>query len=44
MTTPYDRYTRLRFDRPHPKVPRITMDNGRMNTADDIMHAELGDI
>jgi len=44
MTAPYDRYTRLRFDRPHSKVLRITMDNGRMNTADDAMHAELADI
>jgi enoyl-CoA hydratase len=44
MTDPYARYTRLRFDRPHPKVLRITMDNGRMNTADDAMHAELADI
>jgi enoyl-CoA hydratase len=44
MTDPYTRYTRLRFDRPHPKVLRITMDNGRMNTADDAMHAELADI
>jgi enoyl-CoA hydratase len=44
MTAAYDRYTRLRFDRPHPKVLRITMDNGRMNTADNAMHAELAAI
>jgi enoyl-CoA hydratase len=44
MSDPYARYTRLRFDRPHPKVLRITMDNGRMNTADEIMHGELADI
>jgi enoyl-CoA hydratase len=44
MTSPYDRYTRLRFDRPHPKVLRITMDNGRMNTADEAMHGELADV
>jgi enoyl-CoA hydratase len=44
MTDPYARYTRLKFDRPHPKVLRITMDNGRMNTADEAMHAELADI
>jgi enoyl-CoA hydratase len=37
----YDSYRRLRFDWPHPRVLRITMDNGRMNTADAIMHAEL---
>jgi len=36
-----DTYQRLRFDRPHPRVLRITMDNGKMNTADAIMHAEL---
>ena len=44
MTDPYARYTRLKFDKPHPKVLRITMDNGRMNTADEAMHAELADI
>jgi enoyl-CoA hydratase len=44
MSDPYARYTRLRFDRPHSKVLRITMDNGRMNTADDTMHGELADI
>ncbi len=41
MTTEYPGYQRLRFDRPHPHVLRITMDNGRMNTADALMHAEL---
>ena len=30
MTDVYARYTRLRFDRPHPKVLRIAMDNGKM--------------
>src|SRR6201998_1670374 len=40
----YARYTRLRFDRPHEKVLRITMQNGRMNTTDAPLHAELGDI
>ncbi len=40
----YARYTRLTFDRPHPKVLRITMANGRMNTADAAMHAELAEI
>src|SRR6185437_13656072 len=44
MTDPYARYTRLRFDRPHPRVLRITMDNGKMNSADGPMHAELADI
>ena len=32
----YEGYQRLRFDRPHPRVLRITMDNGRMNTADAV--------
>jgi enoyl-CoA hydratase len=44
MSATYDRYTRLRFDRPHPRVLRVTMANGRMNTADDAMHAELAEI
>jgi enoyl-CoA hydratase len=35
---------RLRFDRPHPKVLRVTMDNGKMNTADNTLHGELADI
>jgi enoyl-CoA hydratase len=37
----YAAYTRLKFDRPHPKVLRVTMDNGRMNTTDAAMHREL---
>src|SRR5437764_1793488 len=44
MTNPYARYTRLKFDRPHSKVLRITMENGRMNTTDAALHAELADI
>ncbi len=44
MTDIYARYTRLKFDRPAERVLRITMDNGRMNTADGAMHAELADI
>ena len=40
----YARYTRLRFDRPHPRVLRITMDNGKMNAADRAMHTELAEI
>ena len=34
----YARYTRLKFDRPHAKVLRITMENGRMNSTDAAMH------
>jgi enoyl-CoA hydratase len=44
MTDPYARYTRLKFDRPHPRVLRITMENGRMNTTDEALHAELAEI
>jgi enoyl-CoA hydratase len=44
MTDEYSRYQRMRFDRPHPKVLRITMDNGRFNTADALLHAEMADI
>ena len=44
MTDPYARYTRLKFDRPHAKILRITMENGRMNTTDAALHAELGEI
>jgi enoyl-CoA hydratase/carnithine racemase len=44
MTDPYARYQRLKFDRPHTRVLRITMENGRMNTTDAALHAELGDI
>ena len=40
----YAQYTRLKFDRPHPKVLRITMDNGKVNSADRAMHAELTQI
>lgn len=41
MSGRYSGYTRLKFDTPHPKVLRITMDNGKFNTADRAMHAEL---
>ena len=44
MTDPHAKYTRLRFDRPHPKVLRVTMNNGKMNTADNALHAELAEI
>lgn len=40
----YAHYTRLKFDRPHPKVLRVTMDNGKVNSADRAMHAELTQI
>src|ERR1700733_864940 len=46
MTDRYARYTRLRFDRPHPRVLRITMGLGqeRPNPVDAVMHRELGEI
>jgi enoyl-CoA hydratase len=40
----YAQYTRLKFDRPHPAVLRITLDNGKMNSADKAMHSELAEI
>src|SRR5229473_2093661 len=43
-TDRYARYTRLKFERPHPAVLRIVMDNGKLNTADQAMHAELAQI
>src|SRR5271167_71718 len=44
MTDLYAPYTRLKFDRPHEKVLRITMENGRMNTTDQALHSELAEI
>jgi enoyl-CoA hydratase len=45
MAAPYDRYRRLAFDRPHPAVLRVTMNNPqRLNAADAAMHAELAQI
>ena len=40
----YARYKSLTFDRPHPKVLRVTMSHGKMNAADDRMHFELSEI
>jgi enoyl-CoA hydratase len=38
----YAGYKRLRFDRPHPRVLRVTMDNpGKKNSIDEIMHPEM---
>ncbi|MET4296252.1 enoyl-CoA hydratase [Bradyrhizobium sp. LB8.2] len=38
----YSKYTRLQFDWPQPRVLRVTMSNGKMNSADEKMHGELG--
>jgi enoyl-CoA hydratase len=40
----YASYQRLRIDWPHARVLRLTMTNGKMNSADARMHAELGTI
>jgi len=38
----YAGYQRLKFDRPHPRVLRVTMDNpGKKNSIDEIMHPEM---
>ena len=45
MADPYAGYERLAFDRPHPAVLRVTMNNpARLNAADARMHAELASI
>lgn len=42
MSDPYASYRRLRFDRPHPGVLRITIDNpGTRNSIDEVMHPEM---
>src|SRR6201996_1076098 len=39
------RYQRLVFDRPHPKVLRVTMNRPeKYNATDAIMHSELVDV
>ena len=40
----YSAYQRLQFDYPAPRVVRITMNNGKMNTADAVMHRELSEV
>jgi enoyl-CoA hydratase len=40
----YAHYRRLRIDWPQERVIRVTMANGKMNSADAPMHAELGQI
>src|SRR5665213_2476448 len=42
MSDLYDGYRRLRFDRPHPRVLRVTIDNpGKKNSIDEVMHPEM---
>jgi enoyl-CoA hydratase len=45
MSDRYSAYQRLLFDRPAPRVLRVTMSNpGRLNSADAVMHGELARI
>ncbi len=45
MTDHYARYSRLKIDRPHPRVLRLTMDRpDKYNATDAAMHGELGEI
>jgi enoyl-CoA hydratase len=41
MSDRFARYARLVCDRPRPKVLRVTLTNGKMNTADAVMQEEL---
>ena len=41
----YARYTRLKFDRPHPRVLRVTLDSPlKMGAMDAAMHREASQI
>lgn len=45
MTDRYDRYQRLAFDRPHPRVLRITLKSPlKLGAMDAIMHREVAEI
>jgi enoyl-CoA hydratase/carnithine racemase len=44
VTDRYARYARLRFDRPYPRVLRITLDDGKLNAVDAVAHRELGEV
>jgi enoyl-CoA hydratase len=45
MTEPYARYSRLRFERPAPRVLQIVLDTpGRLNATDAVMHRELAEV
>jgi enoyl-CoA hydratase len=41
MSDRFARYRRMVCDKPHPKVLRVTLTNGKMNTADAVMQQEL---
>lgn len=45
MTDRYSAYQRLKFDRPHPRVLRVTMSRPeRLNATDETMHRELAEV
>jgi enoyl-CoA hydratase len=45
MSDRYDRYTRLKFDRPHPRVLRVTFNSPmKMGAMDATMHREVSEI
>jgi enoyl-CoA hydratase len=45
MADPYVRYETLAFDRPHPRVLRVTMAREeRLNAANETMHRELAEV
>lgn len=45
MNDRYERYTRLKFDRPHPRVLRITLSSPlKMGAMDAAMHREVSEI
>jgi enoyl-CoA hydratase len=45
MSDRYARYQRLKFDRPHPRVLRITLNSPlKMNAMDALMHRECSEI
>ena len=45
MTDRYARYERLKFDRPHPRVLRITMTSSlKLNAMDALLHRETSEV
>jgi len=44
MATAYDDFPHLRFDRPAPRVLRITLDGPGLNAVDAAVHRELADV
>ena len=45
MDEPYTRFSRLKIDRPHPRVLRVVMNRpDKLNAADGEMHSNLTEI